>query len=247
MTKAQTQSRCGLLVRPILWVSIFVGMAAAWQWTPLSTHINLEIIAAWEGWVKDHVAAPYIVVAAYLLGGFIFFPVTILTFATVLTFGPLLGNLYALAGWLLSATAGFGIGYLGRSQFERLAGSPLDRLKLDTRRNALLAVLTARVLPIAPFMLVNLFIGASCIRFRDFMLGSLLGRAPGLLALTLVGYQFETVMRAPAKEKFVLFAVMVTFLLLAYRWFTQQFRQRLVIQVDGGEPREIRVNPTVSL
>lgn len=40
-----------------------------------------------------------------------------------------------------------------------------------------------RLVPVAPFVVVNAVAGASRISLRDFALGTLLGMAPGMLAL----------------------------------------------------------------
>jgi len=114
----------------------------------------------------------YLVVGVYVLGGLVLFPVTILNVATVFTFGPILGNGYALAGWLASASMGYGVGYtIGRQMVQKLARSWFDSLIRSVDRHGFLTVLTLRVFPVAPFTLVNVFIGASGIRFRDFFSG----------------------------------------------------------------------------
>src|SRR3546814_19139338 len=54
-----------------------------------------------------------------------------------------------------------------------------------------------RIVPFAPFSVVNLLAGATHIRFSDFMLGTALGMAPGALALILLGDRLAEVMRNP--------------------------------------------------
>jgi len=44
-----------------------------------------------------------------------------------------------------------------------------------------------RNVPIAPFTVVNLIAGAARIPFRDFLIGTLIGMAPGIAALTILG------------------------------------------------------------
>ena len=51
------------------------------------------------------------------------------------------------------------------------------------RKRGLLAVVTFRLLPVAPFTLVNLAAGASGIRFADFLVGTVIGLLPGLVLL----------------------------------------------------------------
>jgi uncharacterized membrane protein YdjX (TVP38/TMEM64 family) len=70
-------------------------------------------------------------------------------------------------------------------------------------------VLAVRVIPVAPFTLVNMFIGASGIRFRDFFLASLVGRIPGILTLALFGVQLESALRNPGLASFALLVIVL--------------------------------------
>jgi phospholipase D1/2 len=210
-------------LRVLIVLLALLALPAAWRWTPLGEWINFETITAWQQSVKGDPAAPYLVAAAYVLGSLVFFPVTILTVATVLTFGPAAGNTYALVGWLLSASVGYGIGrVLGRELLHKMAGPRLDRLIRQAELHGIVAVLTMRLLPVAPFTLVNLFVGASYIRFRDFIFASMLGRIPGIVALTLVGVQFENALRAPGVRNFALLGLIVLLALLALVWLSRR-------------------------
>jgi uncharacterized membrane protein YdjX (TVP38/TMEM64 family) len=46
----------------------------------------------------------------------------------------------------------------------------------------MIAIAAIRLLPIAPFSVVNAVAGASHIRLRDFMIGTAMGMAPGIAA-----------------------------------------------------------------
>ena len=46
-----------------------------------------------------------------------------------------------------------------------------------------------RMVPIAPFSVVNLVAGASELSLRDFMLGTVLGMAPGIAVMAALGAQ----------------------------------------------------------
>jgi phospholipase D1/2 len=120
-TKIKVRTAGGLsrrkksLIRISLIFFLFLAVPAAWRWTPLNEWINFEMVVEWQQSIRDYPAAFYLVVGVYLLGSLVLFPVTILNVATVFTFGPILGNAYALAGWLASASMGYGIGYtIGR-------------------------------------------------------------------------------------------------------------------------------------
>ena len=110
-------------------------------------------------------------------------PVTLLIIVTVMVFGPWIGMGYAMAGSELSALASFGIGHLlGRDAVSQIAGNRINRVSRTLSRRGLVTVITLRVVPVAPFAVINLIAGASEIRFRDFAIGSLIGMVPGVLA-----------------------------------------------------------------
>ena len=118
--------------------------------------------------------------AAFCLATLLFVPVNFVIAATGALFGPLLGLLYALVGALLGAGLSFAIGRgLGREWVRRIASRRLNAINKRLERHGLLAMTVLRLLPIAPFTVVNLVAGASEIRARDYMLGSLFGMAPG--------------------------------------------------------------------
>jgi uncharacterized membrane protein YdjX (TVP38/TMEM64 family) len=60
--------------------------------------------------------------------------------------------------------------------------------------------------PVAPFTVVNLVAGASDIRFRDFLVGTIIGLLPGLIALTLLGYQISELLTEPSALQLAILA-----------------------------------------
>ena len=202
---------------------ILLGLPLLWRWTPLYEWFNLETIFAWQESVKNDAAAPLYVTAAYLIGSLCFFPITILNLATVFAFGPLWGNIYALSGWLLSSAEGYGIGRLiGKDLLHKLAGRRLAPLVDRIEQHGFLAVLAMRVVPVGPFTLVNLFIGASGIRFLDFILASVVGRVPGILVLTLFAVQIENALRRPG----LISLALLGFALVVVPWMISRFTKR---------------------
>ena len=119
------------------------------------------------------------------------FPVLILIVATAATFGPWFGFVYALLGVLASALVMYFVGaLLGRKRCCRSlsagagAGSGSE---IDDR--GILAVAAIRLVPVAPFTLVNLTAGALSIGLLDYVVGTLIGMLPGLIAISAFGYQ----------------------------------------------------------
>jgi uncharacterized membrane protein YdjX (TVP38/TMEM64 family) len=67
-----------------------------------------------------------------------------------------------------------------------------------------------RLVPVAPFTLVNLVAGALKISLSDYLIGTALGLAPGLLAMSLLGDQLARILAGPTLfDVGVLIAVVV--------------------------------------
>jgi phospholipase D1/2 len=126
-------------------------------------------------------------------------PVLVLIAVTGIVFGPVLGTAYALGGALASAAVTYGIGRrLGRDTVRRLAGARLNRISKRLARRGILAVAVVRMLPLAPFTVVNVVAGASHIGLRDFLLGTAIGMLPGTLATVVFVDRIMEALRTPS-------------------------------------------------
>jgi uncharacterized membrane protein YdjX (TVP38/TMEM64 family) len=212
------------LMRSAIFLLILVGLAAAWRWTPLANWLDVVTLVEWVRPLRDHPLTPLLVMGAYLVGGLVVAPITVLIMATAVAFGPLLGFTYSLLGCLVSAMLTYGIGsLLGRETVRRFAGAQVSRLSRRIARHGLSAILIVRILPVAPFTVVNVIAGASEVRFRDFVLGTLLGMLPGLLVMTLFGDRLESAIRDPKAENFIILALLVGALVLVTAWLSRRF------------------------
>lgn len=134
----------------------------------------------------------------FVLASLVLIPVNLLIALTAAAFGPFLGFGYALAGALLAASAAFALGrVLGRHPVRRFAGRRVNTVRRRLARHGLWAMTLLRLLPIAPFTIVNLVAGSSGIRFRDFLLGSALGMLPGTALLAMFGDWLGDWLRRP--------------------------------------------------
>ena len=219
--------RKAALVKGALCFLFLLSISLAWRLTPLRESVDFETIVGWQQSIKDHPSALFWVIAAYLMGGLVLFPVMVLNIATIVTFGPVLGNVYGFTGWLCSAALGFGIGrVMGREFVQKLARSRLHRLLHRAGRHGFLTVLSVRILPVAPFTVVNLFVGAAGIRFTDFFFATVIGRIPGIVTLTLFGVQLENFLRRPDLESSVLLAFTLLLIPVATALLCRRFAAR---------------------
>jgi phospholipase D1/2 len=189
--------------RPWVWAGGAAGLIMAalalvvWRATG---SLNPHEIAAWLAPHRDAWYALPAVMLAFVAFGLAMVPVLLLITVTGIAFGPLLGPVYAMAGCLASASTGFAIGRrVGWRRVEALGGDRIGRLARALKRHGTLAVYFVRKVP-APFTLVNIVIGASPVRYRDFMIGTSLGMVAAVVALAGFGYQFVEVLRDPTPE-----------------------------------------------
>lgn len=173
-----------------------VCLTLAWHWTPLK-QLNIEQLMRWSEPFARHPAAPLVIVAAYAAGAFILFPRPLLTLAFIVIFGPWRTAVFGLSGLLLAAALAFWFGAThGAPRTRALARHGLDALATRLQRGGIFSVIAIRMLPLAPFTIVNLFAGALHIRFSHFMIGSFFGLLPGTLITIVVGDRLLAALRS---------------------------------------------------
>jgi phosphatidylserine/phosphatidylglycerophosphate/cardiolipin synthase-like enzyme/uncharacterized membrane protein YdjX (TVP38/TMEM64 family) len=191
-------------------VAVLAVLVAAWGLTPLGDWLSPERLDATVTAARALPLAPLTVAAIYVVASLFFVPVTALIVATALVFPPLEGIASALLGVLAAAAATFGLGrLLGRGPLRKLAGRRVNEVSRRLARRGLLAVAAVRLVPIAPFSLVNLVAGASHVRLRDFLLGTLIGTAPGIVGILLLEASLEGLVRHPGWTQGLLAALVV--------------------------------------
>jgi phospholipase D1/2 len=205
---------------------VLVVIAIAWRWTPLRDWINLASVISLARELDDLPFTPVAVVAAYLVAGLLV-PITILIAATGMVFGPVHGALYAVTGSILSAATTYWLGHwLGRDTVRRLVGARINRLSKRIAERGILAMMVIRLLPIAPFTVVNVVAGASHIRLRDFLLGTLLGMMPGILLTVTFVHNLAEVIRNPNPATLGVLAAVIAALIgmavLLQRWLPRR-------------------------
>jgi phosphatidylserine/phosphatidylglycerophosphate/cardiolipin synthase-like enzyme/uncharacterized membrane protein YdjX (TVP38/TMEM64 family) len=129
-----------------------------------------------------------LVLLAFAIGSVVSFPILVLIGATVFALGPWLGFVCASLGTWLAATITFSLGRrVGRKPLRRWLGRRAQLLERRLARRGIIAVALIRKVPIMPFALVNMLIGASGVSYRDFTLGTAIGMWPEIAAIAFVG------------------------------------------------------------
>jgi uncharacterized membrane protein YdjX (TVP38/TMEM64 family) len=174
-------------------LAMLLAFALAWRHTPLAAWLTVDRVTAWVDGFAANWWAPLVVVLAYMPASVVMFPRPLLTLAAGMAFGVALGFAYAMTGILLAASVAFAVGRrLDRDTVRRIVGERLNRIADALRRHGLPAMTAIRLVPIAPFVVINIAAGAIRIRYWHFAGGTLFGMLPGALVATLLGDQVKS-------------------------------------------------------
>jgi phosphatidylserine/phosphatidylglycerophosphate/cardiolipin synthase-like enzyme/uncharacterized membrane protein YdjX (TVP38/TMEM64 family) len=192
-------------------VLALLALGAAWRWTPLSEWVNPERLAGVLKWFDNTSTRAVAVTAVFVLASLAMVPVSLLVILSAILLGPWLGFGCAMLGAMLSGFLAFlGGQIMGGTVIERFEGSQIHRLSQSLSRRGIMAVAMVRLIPVAPYTVVNLVAGASHLRVGQFMIGSFIGLLPGIGALTIFsGTLYEAIMNPSAKTLGILGVVAV--------------------------------------
>jgi uncharacterized membrane protein YdjX (TVP38/TMEM64 family) len=227
MTATQREGPAwGKLVLIVLGV---FALAMLWRYTPLAQVITAERVIDGARAVGDVWWAPFVVMAAYVPAAFVMFPRPLITLFAVIAFGPWLGFATAMTGIVAAALATYYAGrVLPRNTVRHLAGKKANEISDVLRRRGLLAVFAMRIVPVAPFFIEGMAAGAVRIKVWHYVVGTIMGMAPGTLTTTVFGDQLATALEDPSRINYWLIAAVGLFfvVLIWYvrKWFVKEHR-----------------------
>jgi uncharacterized membrane protein YdjX (TVP38/TMEM64 family) len=234
----------GRLAFSVLLLLLICGLAAAWQWTPLKEWVNTGTLVYAAEILRKTPGSTLWVLGAYAVASLIAIPITLMIVATVLVFDTLLGFVYALCGSLFGAAVSFWLGrIIGRNVVRRLAGRRLNELSRRLGRRGLLAMLVLRIVPVAPFTVVNLVAGASHIRFKEFAAGTVLGMLPGIFAVAVFSDRPLAMLRHPSPAALAVLALVTAALIAGSAAIRYWLKRRRTPNKKSNSSRPTRGTP----
>jgi phosphatidylserine/phosphatidylglycerophosphate/cardiolipin synthase-like enzyme/uncharacterized membrane protein YdjX (TVP38/TMEM64 family) len=181
----------------LLTLALCLGLAAAWRFTPLAELTDPDVLAGAMGTLQGPLAA-LAVILIFVTLGLVMFPVTVLIAVTAAVFGVWPGVLYAGLGALASAIVTYALGrWLGPRGLRQYFGPRLNLITRSFARKGIPTMTMVRLVPVAPFSIVNLAAGAICIPALDYILGTALGLLPGLAIMSALGDRAVTLIQQP--------------------------------------------------
>lgn len=202
-----------LRLRLILLIAVLIalaGMAVAWSWSPMRAWLDVDRIVG----SLQHVGqsfGPVAAVCGFALALTLAVPLTFLTLVTVVAFGPMAGFGISMLAAVIGAAASYWVGeFLGHPVLLRMGGEKVNVISQRLASRGILAVIAVRMVPIAPFAVVNMIAGASHIRLRDLLVGTALGMTPGTVGMIFFVDQIVEALKNPGPVTFLLAGLMIT-------------------------------------
>jgi uncharacterized membrane protein YdjX (TVP38/TMEM64 family) len=163
-----------------LWIYLGVqGTGTGEEFQPRALLNSLRKAAA-------HPIAPWVAVPAFVAGSLVVTPVTAMIALCGLLFDPWVAVLTATAGMLASTAVNHWIGaHFGNAISARVPTPVTRRIDGIAEASDAWSLAGLRLIPIAPFTVINLVAGASGVNLRDFLVGSVIGMGPGIVLICL--------------------------------------------------------------
>jgi phospholipase D1/2 len=145
----------------------------------------------------------------------------------VLVQGPLAGAATALLAGTLIGLASFGAGaWLGREAVTQWAGPRVQAIHALVARRGLLAVFVVRLVPAAPYAVVNLLLGTTPLGWQVFLLGNLLGMLPMVGITALLAPEILAQLQQPSEAGWAALAAVLLLIAVA-SWLLKRWARRL--------------------
>lgn len=182
----------------IIAVAIIITMSGMHQYISLDTLREHQVFL--QNYITKHTA---ISIAIYCL---IYFAIVSLSIpaATVMTLigGFLFGQIIGTICIVFSASCGACIIFMStkiatRNTVKKETGKWVKKMQAGFAENAFSYMLTLRLIPIFPFVLVNLVAGILQISLRAFFFGTLIGIIPGTFIYASVGVSMQNLLNHP--------------------------------------------------
>lgn len=191
LTTMDAKAATSVFVTAALLVGVVALLAFGRQWLDLDDDAAIGSLLSTA---PDGPAAALLVIGVFAALALTGFPQILLITAAVVAFGPRLGALYAWSATMCSATLTFGLGRFfvrGSAAAGRwpaaLGGERIQRFMALLARRGVLTSAVIRLVPSAPFIVVNAAAGAARIPLWKYWAGTGVGIVPKIVMVAALG------------------------------------------------------------
>lgn len=133
-------------------------------------------------------------------------PITLMTLIAGGIYGPIYGFLLAMVSIIISTNVAFIISrYFGRSFVERIIKKRAEKINLKIGKNGFKIIFIMRISGVFPLDIVSYAAGLTKVRYRDFMLATMLGSMPETFSVAYMGHHISD----PLSPGFILSVALV--------------------------------------
>lgn len=208
-----------------VWISLalFVSVAAVFVAGKFVLDLEPGAVGEWfERAAEEWYAIPATILAFTALA-FLGFPQFALIGAAVFAFGPVEGFAYSWIATMVSGSLNFYLARLmGAKIVRRYGGQTVNRISDFVGRNGFWASLIVRIVPSAPFIVVNMAAGISHMSFLAFAAGMGVGIVPKTALVAFAGGSLMAILAGGGPVAIIALvlagAAWIGFMLLARRW-----------------------------
>ncbi|MDX1480664.1 MAG: phospholipase D-like domain-containing protein [Woeseiaceae bacterium] len=167
-------------------VALVIAFWVYWAVSASGDEFDVWALLARLRELASHPAAPFAVLPAFVAGSLMVAPVIGMIALCALLFDPWVASVTALAGTLAATAVNHWLGSrFHGTLMHRVPDRITDRIAAIADSSDMWSLAGLRLIPIAPFSIVNLVVGASGVRLRDFLLGTIIAMAPGIVLIAL--------------------------------------------------------------
>ncbi|MCR6514714.1 MAG: TVP38/TMEM64 family protein [Clostridium sp.] len=149
--------------------------------------LNVDEICTFIKERSGYAAAIYLL--SYVIKPFLFVvPTNVMAIVSGIVFGPVKGFILTMIGFFITGTIAFFVSrYLGRNFVEGFLGNKFMKLDDNIEKNGFKILFLLRLPPILPYDPLSYACGLTKIKYKDFILASLLGVLPETICYSIIG------------------------------------------------------------
>lgn len=205
----------------VVWFILFLLLAVFLSQVKLIDLETLErfFLASQRSWLTF-----FWVVVIYIVGSFLFLPLSLMVLATALVFSPGWAFFYSYIGSLAAGAVNFVFGHFLKPRFlEKILG----RFRKKFLRHGFRNLILFRFFPIAPYIFVNMFVASIGVKFKLYMISLFLGLIPGTLFITLMGVSLRDFIEKGTWRSIVMFAMIGLIVLVYGIWTMRHLKSKI--------------------
>lgn len=219
---------------------VLVIVAVAWILTPLGEWLEPHRLAGVVEPISEAWWSVPVAIAGFTVLSVMAFPTSVLILAMGFVYGALWGSLWALVASLLSGLVSYRVGgAMGADGVDRLTRGRLRRMHRWVSERGVWSVVGLRMVPVAPYGVVNLAIGASKIPVRDFIWGTLIGLTPGIVLKGFFGDELGDFLAHPDPLSLLTLTALAAVFVAAGIFLSRWMRGKAAKEPEPSAPPEM--------